>query len=129
MRTLFVRGIKKIEAPRSSRVGIEVKMSSIPKLIGDYEKKFVDGVMDTYYMLCDLEDVSSDEQFWKLFSAIEASYNECETAKKNYFELLTKDGGTAEGCSLLYEIHEGMYCLDEKINEIESFLTATRLVK
>ena len=104
-------------------------MSSISKLIGDYEKKFVDGVMDTYYMLCDLEDVSSDEQFWKLFNAIEASYNECETAKKNYFELLTRDGGTVEGCSLLYEIHEGMYCLDEKINEIESFLTAARLVK
>ena len=104
-------------------------MSSILKLIGDYEKKFIDGVIDTYYMLCDLDDVSSDEQFWKLFNAIEASYNEYETAKKNYFELLTRDGGTAKGCSLLYEINEGIYCLDQKIDEIESFLTAARLVK
>lgn len=96
--------------------------------IYNYEKKFVDGVMHTYYLLCDLEDVKTDEQFWKLFDDIEASYNEFETAKKNYFELLTKDGGTVEGCSLLYELNEGMYCLDEKVYEIEDFLTAARKV-
>jgi hypothetical protein len=96
--------------------------------IHQHEKKFIDGVMHTYYLLCDLEDVKTDEQFWKLFDDIEASYNEFETAKKNYFELLTKDGGTAEGCSLLYELHEGIYCLDEKVEEIESFLTAARTV-
>jgi hypothetical protein len=96
--------------------------------IYNYEKKFIDGVMHTYYLLCDLEDVKTDEQFWKLFDDIEASYNEFETAKKNYFELLTKNGGTVEGCSLLYELHEGMYCLDEKVYEIEDFLIAARKV-
>ena len=96
--------------------------------IYQYEKKFIDGVMHTYYLLCDLEDVKTDEQFWKLFDDIEASYNEFEAAKKSYFELLTRDGGTADDCSLLYELHEGIYCLDEKVEDIESFLTAARTV-
>jgi hypothetical protein len=104
-------------------------MSTITMLLGEYENKFTKGVLDTYYMLCELEDVRTDEQFWKVFGRIEAAYNECEIAKKNYFELLTRDGGTAEGCSLLYEFHEGMYCLDEKYYEIEGFLTSARSVK
>ena len=123
----------KIEGAGSQQIGIqESKMSTNyqdTKLLGEYEDKFTKGVLDTYYMLSELEDITSDEQFWKLFGRIEASYNECETAKNNYFEFLTKDGGGVKGCSLLYEFHEGMYCLDDKYNEIEGFIQSVKAIQ
>lgn len=75
--------------------------------------------METYNMLEDLDKVKNDEEFWNVFEVIEAAYLEFNSAKKNYFELLTKDGGSVEGCSLLEEFENGVYSLDEKYYAIE----------
>ena len=75
--------------------------------------------METYDMLEDLDKVKSDEEFWNIFEVIEAAYLEFNSIKKNYFELLTKDGGSVEGCSLLHEIEYGVHCLDVKYYAIE----------
>lgn len=89
------------------------------KLLAEYENRFIHMVMETYNMLEDLDKVKNDEEFWNVFEVIEAAYLEFNSAKKNYFELLTKDGGSVEGCSLLEEFENGVYSLDEKYYAIE----------
>ena len=89
------------------------------KLLGEYENRYINMVVETYDMLKDLDKVKSDEEFWNVFEVIEAAYLEFNSAKKNYFELLTKEGGSVEGCSLLHEIEYGMHCLDVKYYAIE----------
>lgn len=89
------------------------------KLLAEYENRFIHMVMETYNMLEDLDKVKNDEEFWNVFEVIEAAYLEFNSAKKNYFELLTKDGGSVEGCSLLDEFENGVYSLDEKYYAIE----------
>lgn len=89
------------------------------KIIGEYEQKFYDMVTETYEMLKELDTVTSDEEFWNIFEVIEAAYLEFESTKKIYFDLLTRDGGSAEGCSLLDEFSHGIYCIDEKYDTIK----------
>ena len=88
-------------------------------LLGEYENRYIHMVMETYDMLEELDTVKNDAEFWNIFEVIEAAYLEFNSVKKNYFDLLTKDGGSVEGCSLLYEIENGMYCLDVKYYAIE----------
>jgi hypothetical protein len=91
----------------------------VAELLGEYENRFINMVVETYNMLEDLDKVKNDEEFWNVFEVIEAAYLEFNSAKKNYFELLTKDGGSVEGCSLIHEFENGMQCLDEKYYAIE----------
>jgi hypothetical protein len=95
---------------------------SITTLIGDYEAKFINMVMETYDMLKELDEVKSDEEFWNVCEVIEAAYLEFESVKKNYFELLTRDGGSADGCSLIHEFENGIYCLNEKYSAIKDII-------
>ena len=89
------------------------------KLLAEYENRFIHMVIETYDMLKQLDKVKSDKEFWNVFEVIEAAYLEFNSAKKNYFELLTKDGGSVEGCSLIDEFENGTYSLDEKYYAIE----------
>jgi hypothetical protein len=88
------------------------------KLLCEYEQKFFDMIVKTYDMLEQLDE-ARDEEFWRVFDLIEAAYFEIKTAEKNYFEILTREGGTANGCSLHHELEHGLYCLDEKYAAIE----------
>jgi len=87
-------------------------------LLGEYEHKFIDMVIKTYDIIEEL-DRARDEEFWVLFDLLEAAYFEIEATKNNYYDLLTRDGGTAHGCSLNYEFDYGVYCLDEKYAAIK----------
>jgi hypothetical protein len=88
------------------------------KLLGEYEQKFFDMVIKTYNMLEELDE-ARDEEFWRVFDLLEAAYFEIKTAEESYFELLTRDGETAHGCSLHHELEYGIYRLDEKYAAIQ----------
>ena len=65
--------------------------------------KFIDLVNKTYDML------NANEK-----PHIKQAYLEIESVKNQYYNLLTKDGGTAHGCYLNYEFEYGLYCLEDK---------------
>ena len=88
------------------------------KLLGEYEQKFFDMVIKTYDMLEQLDE-ARDEEFWRVFDILEAAYFEIKTAEESYFELLTREGETAHGCSLHHEFDYGIYRLDEKYAAIK----------
>ena len=95
-------------------------------LIGGYEKIFVNRVLKTYHMLKELDDVKNEEEFYELFYRIEEAYLEIESAKKKYYDLLIRDGGTAYGCSLQHEFEYGVDCIDEKYNAIKDTVRSTK---
>jgi len=95
-------------------------------LIGDYEARFINMVMETYDMLKELDEVKSDEEFWSVCEVIEAAYLEFDSAKRNYFELLTKEDITVEGCILIDEFENG---LTEKYSAIKDVIELSRALK
>ena len=77
-------------------------------------------------MLKELDEAKSDEEFWNLCEVIEAAYLEFDSAKRNYFELLTKEGITVEGCILIDEFENG---LTEKYSAIKDVIELSRALK
>jgi hypothetical protein len=94
--------------------------------ISEYEAKFIKGVNQTYEMLKELDDVTNDDDFWKMFGNINTGFAEIENARRGYYTIL---GGDTENCSLTHELNNGLYCLDEKylailehISEVEKWI-------
>ena len=95
-------------------------------LIAGYEQIFINRVLKTYPMLKELDEVKNDEEFYELFYRIEEAYLEIESVKKKYYDLLTRDGGTAYGCSLQHEFEYGVDCIQEKYNAMEDTVKSTK---
>ena len=87
-------------------------------LIGQYEIMTIDNINKTYDMLAELDDVKSDEELREVVNRFKASYLDIEESMNNYFKLLKKMGGNPKHCSLVDELENGLYCLDEKYNSI-----------
>jgi len=82
--------------------------------IHKYETKFIKGVLDTYNMLKELDEVQDDLDFWEVFGNIKVAFNELDSAVNNYYAELRKYGGDTKNCSLAYELNYGIYDLDDK---------------
>ena len=93
-------------------------MSDSSMLVGKYEMMTIDGIIKTYDMLAELDDVKNDEELSEVVNRIKISYRDIEESMNNYFKLLKKMGGTAKNSSLVDEIENGVYCLDEKYRAI-----------
>ena len=87
-------------------------------LVGKYEMMTIDGIIKTYDMLAELDDVKNDEELSEVVDRIKISYRDIEESMKNYFDLLKRTGGTVKNCSLVHELEHGLYCLDEKYRAI-----------
>lgn len=85
----------------------------------DYETEFINGVNQTYELLKEVDEVKNDTEFWKVYRRIEVGFFELETARRNYYAELKKDGGDTENCSLTHELKHGVYLLDEKYMAIK----------
>ena len=83
-------------------------------LIGGYEKITIDGIIKTYDMLADLDEVMNDEELSEVVNRIKIYYLDIEESMKNYFDLVKRTGGTVKNSSLVHEFEHGLYCLDEK---------------
>jgi hypothetical protein len=93
-------------------------MSDSSMLVGKYEMMTIDGIIKTYDMLAELDDVKNDEELSEVVDRIKISYRDIEESMKNYFDLLKRTGGTVKNCSLVHELEHGLYCLDEKYRAI-----------
>jgi hypothetical protein len=82
--------------------------------LNEYEMTFTKGVHQTYDMLKELDHVDNDEDFWKVFAAINTRYTQLSDAMHCYYTLLRQDGGDTDNCSLTQELRNGLYLLDEK---------------
>jgi hypothetical protein len=85
----------------------------------EYETQFINGVNQTYEILKELDEVNNDDDFWKVYRRIEVGFYELETAMRNYYTELTKDGGDIEDCSLTHELYHGLYLLNDKYLAIQ----------
>jgi hypothetical protein len=92
----------------------------------EYETQFINGVNQTYEILKELDDLTNDDDFWKVFGNIKTGFAEIENARRGYYSIL---GGDTEKCSLTHELNNGLYCLDEKylailenISEVEKWI-------
>ena len=85
-------------------------------LLHQYEVQFIKSVNQTYAMLKELDEVTNDDDFWKVFGNIKIGLAEIETAAKSYYGELKKDGiePPYENCSLTYELLHGTQGLDDK---------------
>lgn len=83
-------------------------------MIHDYEMQFINGVHQTYDMLKELDEVTNDDDFWKVFGNIKTGFAEIENARRSYYAEL-KD---TENCSLTHELNNGLYLLDYKYSAI-----------
>jgi len=95
-----------------------MSISEASVLIGQYEMMTIDNINKTYDMLAELDDVKNDEELSEVVNRFKASYLDIEESMNNYFKLLKKMGGTAKNSSLVDEIENGVYCLDEKYRAI-----------
>jgi DNA repair ATPase RecN len=93
-------------------------MSDDQLLIGQYEIMTIDNINKTYDMLAELDDVKNDEELREVVNRFKASYRDIEESMNNYFKLLKKMGGNPKHCSLVDELENGLYCLDEKYSSI-----------
>ena len=93
-------------------------MSDSSMLVGKYEMMTIDGIIKTYDMLVELDDVKNDEELSEVINRIKISYRDIEESMNNYFKLLKKMGGNPKNCSLVDELENGVYCLDEKYRAI-----------
>ena len=93
-------------------------MSDSSMLVGKYEMMTIDGIIKTYDMLAELDDVKNEGELSEVVNRIKISYRDIEESMKNYFDLLKKMGGTVKNCSLVHELEHGLYCLDEKYRAI-----------
>lgn len=82
--------------------------------IYQYEKKFIDGVNQTYDMLKELDEADNDYNFWKVYRRIKAGFDDIQNAMRNYYMEVKKGGGDIENCSLAHELSRGLNLLDEK---------------
>lgn len=97
---------------------LSMSISESSMLVGKYEMMITDGIIKTYDMLAELDDVKNDEELSEVVNRIKASYLDIEESMNNYFKLLKKMGGTAKNSSLVHEFEHGLYCLDEKYRAI-----------
>jgi hypothetical protein len=94
--------------------GLLMSVTKMSIAIANYETKFISGVLETYEMLKELDEVQNDAEFWKVFGNIKAGFHELDDAVKNYYAELRKYGGDTKNCSLAYELNYGIYDLDDK---------------
>jgi hypothetical protein len=94
--------------------GLLMSVTKMSIAIANYETKFISGVLGTYEMLKELDEVQNDAEFWKVFGNIKAGFQELDDAVKNYYAELKKYGGDTKNCSLAYELNYGIYDLDDK---------------
>jgi hypothetical protein len=85
-------------------------------LLHQYEMQFINGVNQTYDMLNELEEVTNDDDFWKVFGNIKTGFRELDEAANKYYAELKIDGiePPYENCSLTYELLHGTQGLDDK---------------
>ena len=83
---------------------------------------FINRVLNTYPLLKEFDEVGndpkSDGKFYTLLCRIESQYLDIENAKNKFYDLLTRDGGTAHSSSLHHELEEKYRAIQEKINSI-----------
>lgn len=87
-------------------------------LSGKYEMMSIDGIIKTYDMLEELDKVKNDEELKEVFNRIKVSYLNINESMNNYFKIVKVMGGTAKNSSLVDELENGLYCLDEKYSAI-----------
>jgi DNA repair ATPase RecN len=102
--------------------GDQVLISDLSMLCGKYEMMTIDNINKTYDMLAELDDVKNDEELSEVVNRFKASYRDIEESMNNYFKLLKKMGGNPKHCSLVDELENGLYCLDEKYRAITNIV-------
>jgi hypothetical protein len=85
-------------------------------LLHQYEMQFINGVNQTYDMLNELEEVTNDDDFWKVFGNIKTGFRELDDAATKYYAEMRVDGieRPYENCSLTYELLHGTQGLYDK---------------
>ena len=96
----------------------QLLISDLSMLSGKYEMMTIDGIIKTYDMLEELDKVKNDEELKEVFNRIKASYLNINESMNNYFKIVKVMGGTAKNSSLVDELENGLYCLDEKYRAI-----------
>jgi hypothetical protein len=98
--------------------GDQLLISDLSMLSGKYEMMTIDNINKTYDMLEELDKVKNDEEFKEVVNRIKVSYININETMNNYFKIVKVMGGTAKNSSLVDEIENGLYCLDEKYRAI-----------
>jgi hypothetical protein len=85
-------------------------------MLHEYETQFINGVNRTYEMLKELDEVTNDEDFWKVFGEIKTGFHVLDDAATKYYAEMRLDGieRPYENCSLTYEILHGTQGLYDK---------------